>query len=98
MTGCATDGVGFGTFTGKLGGVCDAFERPAYQVLGKTPYDQEWVDKTTEAGVAGCKWQRPEARPAALDAPAAVAPAKPAPPKKLTVWSRVKSKFKKRPD
>jgi hypothetical protein len=73
--------------------VCDAFERPQYQIAGKTPYDQEWADKTTEAGVAGCKWERPEARPAALDAPAA-APPKPAPTKKLSLWKRAKSKFK----
>jgi hypothetical protein len=97
--GCASS-PGFGTFTGPSGGVCDAFERPPYQVLGKTPYDQDVADKWTEAGVAGCKWERPGARPAELDAVAAinavVAP-KPAPAKKVSIWKRVKSKFSRKP-
>lgn len=93
LTGCVTDGAaGFGTFSGKLGGVCDAFERPTYQIAGKTPYDQEWADKTTEAGVAGCKWERPAARPAELDAVVPTPAPKPA-PKKPTIWSHVRSKF-----
>lgn len=89
-----TDGVGFKTFSGSLGGVCDAFPAPQYQVLGKTPYDQEKVDKWTEAGVAGCKWERPGARPAEFDvAPAPIAvKAKPA-KKKPSIWNNVRSKF-----
>lgn len=97
LLGCVTDS-GFGTFTGKLGGVCDAFERPTYQVLGKTPYDQGIADNWTEAGVAGCKWERPAVRPAELDSPAVAAPLpKPAPVKKASVWKRVKSKFGRKP-
>jgi hypothetical protein len=37
-------------------GVCSAFERPQYQVVGKTAYDQLWANRITEAGVAGCGW------------------------------------------
>jgi hypothetical protein len=69
LAGCAATKGGFSTFSGKLGGVCNAFERPQYQIAGKTPYDQDWADKTTESGIAGCAWTRPEARPASLDAP-----------------------------
>lgn len=94
LAGCVTNG-GFGTFTGPQGGVCDAFPRPQYQVLGKTDFDQQWADRVTEAGVAGCKWERPELRPAILDAPVAAVPAPKPAAKKLTVWSRVKAKFKK---
>jgi hypothetical protein len=67
-------------------------------VLGKTSFDQQWADRVTEAGVAGCKWARPEARPVALDAPAAAVPLpKPAPAKKLSLWKRAKAKFHKKP-
>lgn len=37
-----------------------------YQILGKTKYDQAWVDKTIEAEVAGFGMKRPQARPASL--------------------------------
>jgi len=63
------------------GGECRVFERPAYVVLGKTQYDQDWVDGNVEAGIGGCQWQRPAPRPPELDAapvtrqvPAAVKP------------------------
>lgn len=97
MTGCASNS-GFATFTGKSGGVCDAFPRPHYQVLGKTEFDQQWADRVTEAGVAGCSWARPEERPAALDAPAPAVAAplpKPVTVRKLSLWKRVKAKFHK---
>jgi hypothetical protein len=96
-TGCASNSE-FKTFLGKTSGVCDAFPRPEYQVLGKTEFDQQWADRVTEAGIAGCEWKRPEARPVVLDAPAigAVLP-KPAPVKKLSMWKRVKAKFHKKP-
>ena len=48
------------------GGECRVFERPEYAVLGQTGYDQNWIDSNTEAGVAGCGWQRPKRRPHAL--------------------------------
>jgi hypothetical protein len=31
--------------------------------MGKTKQDQAWIDDTEEAGIAGCKWSRPKARP-----------------------------------
>jgi hypothetical protein len=82
LAGCA-DKNRFASLTGsdgKGGGACSAFEAPKYQIKGKTPYDQQWADKTTEAGVAGCQWQRPAPRPPEMDAPpptpvAATAPA-----------------------
>lgn len=39
-----------------------------YRVLGKTRYDQLWIDKTIEVEVASLGHKRPAARPAALDA------------------------------
>lgn len=68
LTACADKNV-FGTLTGadaKGGGVCSAFPRPPYAIAGKTAYDQKWADETTEAGVAGCRWDRPAPRPADL--------------------------------
>lgn len=47
-------------------GACSAFPRPQYQIRGVTRYDQKWADETTEAGVAGCNWHRPQLRPARL--------------------------------
>ncbi|WP_040308467.1 hypothetical protein [Afipia felis] len=92
MTGTKGDG---------QAGACAAFDRPQFRVLGKTDYDQQWVDKQTEAGVAGCGWERPSERPPEWDKPLSgpvnaveqQAPAK----KKPGVWSRVKAKFKKKP-
>lgn len=44
------------------------FERPAYVVLGKRPYDQDWIDSQIEGGVGACRWKRPAPRPPELDA------------------------------
>jgi hypothetical protein len=60
---CQTTGVG-----SVGGGECKIFERPQYVVLGKRQYDQDWIDSQVEGGVGGCGWQRPQARPASLDA------------------------------
>ena len=51
------------------GGECRVFERPEYVVLAQTPYDQNWIDSNTEAGVAACGWQRPKSRPQARGRP-----------------------------
>lgn len=64
LTGCADKD----RFATMIGGACEGFERPEYEIKGKTPYDQKWADKQTEAGVAGCNWERPKPRPASLDA------------------------------
>jgi hypothetical protein len=60
---CQTTGIG-----SVGGGECKIFERPQYVVLGKRPYDQDWIDSQVEGGVGGCGWQRPKERPASLDA------------------------------
>lgn len=91
MTGAAGDGTA---------GACAAFDRPEFRVLGKTAYDQQWIDKQTEAGVAGCGWARPSERPLEWDKPLS-GPVKATAPalagKKPGVWSRVKARFKKKP-
>lgn len=74
----------------SLDGACNAFPKPVYQVKGKTPYDQQWADEVTEAGVAGCQWKRPAKRPAALDAPKA----KKAPVVKESKWKRAWKKVR----
>ena len=61
LAGCATDNVG----TIDAGA---ALPRANYQVLGKTKYDQTWIDKTIEGEVAGFGFSRPLKRPASLDA------------------------------
>jgi hypothetical protein len=47
---------------------CSAFDAPPYAVAGKTRYDQQWIDTTTETIVEGCGKKRPRARPVSLDA------------------------------
>lgn len=64
LAGCQHDGVG-----SVMGGECKIFERPQYVVLGKRPYDQDWIDSQVEGGVGGCRWKRPAPRPPELDAP-----------------------------
>lgn len=63
-------------------------------VLGKTDYDQDWIDGNIEAGVGGCRWARPAPRPAELDTvPGYVPPAKPLPPKRKKLRQRIKEKI-----
>jgi hypothetical protein len=62
LAGCVTND-SFAT----LKGASSSFVAPKYQVLGKTQYDQKWIDQTTEAGVAGFGWKRPAKRPASLN-------------------------------
>src|SRR5512139_1207500 len=65
-------GCGPGTKLGSIaGGECalPGVHTPPFKVLGKRPYDQNWVDDTTEGLVRGCNQPRPLARPASLDAP-----------------------------
>jgi hypothetical protein len=81
------------------GGECRVFERPEYEVKGSKQYDQDWIDGNIEAGVGGCNWERPKARPAEIDAGAKVAqaaPAVPAPaPRRSGIWQRTKERVKK---
>lgn len=75
-------------------GACSAFPRPTYQVKGRTAYDQRWADKTTEAGIAGCRWKRPLKRPASL-MPVKAPIAAPLPPKKPSLLQRLRSRLHK---
>jgi hypothetical protein len=77
------------------GGECRVFEAPKYVVLGKTDYDQDYIDGGIEAGVAGCQWQRPAARPASLDAGRATAISKPVVKKKRGFFRRIKDRVVK---
>ena len=70
--GCAANSQ-FATF----GGAGPSLPRAEYAVKGKTAYDQDWIDRTIEAEVAGFGIARPAARPAGLDAKPAIK-AKPA--------------------
>lgn len=80
LSGCVTTGGG-----SVAGGECKVFERPPYAVRGVTQYDQDVADNFVESGVGGCKWERPAARPAELDA----APAPRKIKKKKPVWLRL---------
>jgi hypothetical protein len=65
------------------GGECRVFEAPKYAVAGRTSYDQDWIDGNVEAGVGGCGWKRPAARPPELDVkPKAAKPVSHLKPKK----------------
>lgn len=63
LGGCAP------TIGSVAGGECKLTHTPTYAVAGKTSYDQEWIDDTTEALVRGCKQPRPKTRPASLSVP-----------------------------
>src|SRR5262245_54552386 len=78
VTACGTLPVG------SVGGECQVVHTPKYVVLGKTQYDQNWIDETTERLVGACNHPRPEARPEGFDAK----PAKAIPPKKKKFWQR----------
>lgn len=64
LAGCAAPPEG-----SVAGGECKIVHTPSYAVRGKTNYDQEWIDDTSEALVRGCKQARPKARPVSIDNP-----------------------------
>ena len=72
------------------GGECRVFEPPKYAVAGRTSYDQDWIDGNVEAGVGGCGWKRPAARPPGLDAGTQKRAVHKAPKKKPGFLARVK--------
>jgi hypothetical protein len=73
------------------GGECKIFEAPKYAVRGARAYDQDWIDSNIEGGVGGCGWQRPQARPAAIDGKTAVKPAAQKP--KRGIVERIKDRI-----
>jgi hypothetical protein len=95
LAGCA----GTSLPASVTGGECRVFARPEFAVRGKTKYDQNWVDDTVESGVGGCGWQRPAARPPALDAaPSVGGPAVVAVPlKRASLMSRTFGHIRKKP-
>jgi hypothetical protein len=44
------------------GGECKVFRQQAVEVCGLTQDDQNAIDENTEAGIAACRWRRPEPR------------------------------------
>jgi hypothetical protein len=86
LAGCQTTGP-----ASVKGGECRIFERPEYAVLGKRQYDQDWIDGNVEAGVGGCGWKRPKARPASFDAVPGQKAA-PAPVRKRGFVQRIKDR------
>lgn len=78
LGGCATASIG-----SVGGGECRLTHTPEFAVRGKAPYDQRWINKTTEALVDGCRQPRPKARPASFDAPAKTVSPAPKPKKRL---------------
>jgi hypothetical protein len=64
LTACASRGP-----ASIAGGECRVFSAPDYAIRGKAQVDQNWIDDTEEAGIAACKWSRPQARPVAKVAP-----------------------------
>lgn len=50
-------------------GECRVYKRAAYAYAGKSRHDQQWIDEQIESGVAGCRFKRPDPRPAAWDGP-----------------------------
>lgn len=62
LMGCGTPRVA------SVSGEARVITAPEYALKGATTYDQNWIDETTEAGVAGLGWKRPKPRPPAFDA------------------------------
>jgi hypothetical protein len=79
------------------GGECRVFAPPRYAVLGKTTYDQDYIDGNVEAGVGGCGWKRPAARRAGLDAGPKKRAVHKSPKKKLSFLARVKARVTGKP-
>jgi hypothetical protein len=46
-----------------LDGACKAFPEPKQQMYGVAAVDQQYIDESTEAGIAACGWERPAPRP-----------------------------------
>lgn len=87
IAGCAS--------SGKFASVaefCAALPPQKFEVKGATPFDQPWIDDTSEAVQAGCPdRKRPEPRPAEWDKP--LAKDKAAPKKSLAKRLREKVTF-----
>jgi hypothetical protein len=89
LAGCASDKI----LTSIPGGESKVFERPPYVVLGKTRYDQNWIDSQVEGGVAAFGWPRPAPRPPQLDAKPGQKIVAAAPKKKRGLIRRIKDRI-----
>jgi hypothetical protein len=73
---------------------CDGLPVQKYAVLGKTRFDQPWIDDVSEGLIAGCNRERPQVRPAewdeAVPLPKPRPAAKAAKPKKKTIRERLR--------
>ncbi len=58
VAGCGTP-----RLASVIDGACKAFSAPKEQMYGADQQSQQFIDETTEAGIAACEWQRPAARP-----------------------------------
>lgn len=91
LAGCAHNP----DLTSIQGGESKVFEAPKYEVLGKTSYDQNWIDSQVEGGVAAYGWKRPLPRPPEIDAGAAPVPRKAAPKhaRKKSIFRKIKDRI-----
>lgn len=49
-------------------GECRVFRAAVVETCGLTQADQDAIDKNVEAGIAACRWRRPEPRTPSCDA------------------------------
>ncbi|MDX3971183.1 MAG: hypothetical protein QHD01_31945 [Bradyrhizobium sp.] len=87
LAGCASRGP-----ASIAGGECRIFEAPQYEVRGKRQYDQDWIDSQVEGGVGGCRWKRPQPRPASIDAAPAPRTASAKPAKRRGIVARIRDR------
>ncbi|WP_158669496.1 hypothetical protein [Bradyrhizobium guangdongense] len=87
LAGCASRGP-----ASIAGGECKIFEAPKYEVRGKAAYDQDWIDSTVEGGVGGCRWKRPQPRPAGLNENGLIDVTKPPTAKRKSLVRRIRDR------
>lgn len=94
VTGCGTT-----KLPGSVAGLCDVYPNAEYAVVGKTQYDQDKVDEYVAVGTGVCGKALPKARPPSFDEPSrgSALPTAAAPPRKPSLWGRVKAKLKRTP-
>lgn len=83
-----------------VGGECKAIPVAQYQIIGKTPFDQDYIDQVIESGVAACGWPRPAERPKNWDEVRTYARTVAAAPpvvQRPGIYQRVKAKFRRKP-
>lgn len=79
----------------SVAGLCNVIPKAEYAVLGKTQYDQDFVDAAVVAGDS-CGYDAPKPRPPELDNPR-VLTVPPAPARKPTLRERLRAKISRAP-